>query len=101
MAICAGAGATVLAGIRADLYLTGEMRHHEVRANEQYLRYLRYLSYVKFLDATSKGTSVIVCDHSNTERGYLNVLKEKLEKRFEGKIVVEVSKVDADPLVLV
>eukprot|EP00026_Physarum_polycephalum_P010459 Phypoly_transcript_10623.p1 GENE.Phypoly_transcript_10623~~Phypoly_transcript_10623.p1 ORF type:complete len:425 (+),score=72.70 Phypoly_transcript_10623:147-1277(+) len=83
VATCAGAGATVLAGVRADVYLTGEMRHHEI------------------LDATAKGISVILCDHSNTERGFLKVFKQKLAEKLGGKVAVEVSEVDADPLIVV
>lgn len=83
---------------RADLYLTGEMRHHDVLA------------------AVENGTSVILCEHSNTlvnesklkylftgntERGYLTELKSKLENVFESRVVVEISKVDSDPLKVV
>ncbi len=32
IAICAGSGSSVLNGVAADLYLTGEMSHHEVLA---------------------------------------------------------------------
>ena len=31
VAVCAGSGGSVLAGQQADLLLTGEMSHHEVR----------------------------------------------------------------------
>jgi putative NIF3 family GTP cyclohydrolase 1 type 2 len=30
VAVCAGSGASLLLGVQADLYLTGEMSHHEV-----------------------------------------------------------------------
>lgn len=83
IAICAGAGATVVTKTKADLYLTGEMRHHEVLA------------------AVQKGTSVILCDHSNTERGFLKVFKTKLESIFEKSIDVVVSTTDSDPLQVV
>merc|ERR1712043_114026 len=43
IAICAGSGSSVLEGSKADLWITGEMSHHEV------------------LDAVHKGTSVILC----------------------------------------
>ncbi|PSN38022.1 NIF3-like protein 1 [Blattella germanica] len=71
-------------GVKADLYLTGEMGHHEV------------------LDAVHKGTHVILCDHSNTERGFLKTFARKLsEEILERKIEVFVSKVDKDPLQIV
>merc|ERR1712098_750612 len=54
IAVCAGSGGSVLGGVKADLVVTGEMSHHEV------------------LDFVHKGVSVILADHSNTERGYLN-----------------------------
>ncbi|XP_038056563.1 NIF3-like protein 1 [Patiria miniata] len=80
VAICAGSGASVLAGVPADVYLTGEMSHHDILA------------------AVARGTSVILCNHSNTERGYLRVLKAKLGDMLNGTVNVIVSEVDADPL---
>ena len=81
--MCAGSGSSVLRGSLADLYLSGEMSHHEVLA------------------AVAQGTSVILCNHSNTERGFLHVLSQKFGELFDGKISVIVSKVDADPLTVV
>ncbi|KAJ3225067.1 hypothetical protein HK099_007442 [Clydaea vesicula] len=84
VAICAGSGASVLLPVKADLYLTGEMSHHEVLA------------------ANANGTSVVLCEHSNTERGYLTeVLKPKLLELFKNDKLdynVIVSEVDNDPL---
>uniref|UniRef100_H2TAT9 NIF3-like protein 1 n=1 Tax=Takifugu rubripes TaxID=31033 RepID=H2TAT9_TAKRU len=83
VAVCAGSGASVLTGVKADLYITGEMSHHEV------------------LDAVAKGTSVILSDHSNSERGFLSVFREKLTVRLPDSVAVVVSKVDRDPLEVV
>lgn len=83
VAVCAGSGASVLTGVKADLYITGEMSHHEV------------------LDAVAKGTSVILCDHSNSERGFLSVFRERLTVRLPDSVTVVVSKVDRDPLEVV
>lgn len=91
VAICAGSGSSVLGPVGADLYFTGEMGHHDVLA------------------ALAKNTSVILCEHSNTERGYLSaVLKPALEKELANdkseeseEIEVIVSQVDKDPLVIV
>ena len=80
VAICAGSGASVLRGAPADVYLTGEMPHHDILA------------------AVARGTSVILCNHSNTERGYLQVLRGKLTKLLNGTVNVIVSEIDADPL---
>lgn len=85
VALCAGSGSTVLRGVNADLYLTGEMGHHDV------------------LDAVSNGVAVVLCEHSNTERGYLTHLQTQLTEVFGGKDKMEiiVSAEDADPLVIV
>ena len=83
MAVCAGSGASVLCGVKVDLFLTGEMSHHEV------------------LDAACKGTHVVLCDHSNTERGFLNVVQGRLVDMLAMKVQVIVSEVDRDPLVVV
>lgn len=83
IAICAGSGASLLKGVKADLYLTGEMSHHDI------------------LEAVSKNIHVILCDHSNTERGFLLVLKDTLDKLFLKNVNVIVSEVDKDPIVVV
>ena len=82
VAICAGAGGSVLNGVKADAYLTGEMRHHDV------------------LDAKACGTSVILCEHSNTERGYLRILRSKLAGLLGHGVEVRVSRTDREPLEL-
>ncbi|XP_068162262.1 NIF3-like protein 1 [Antennarius striatus] len=82
-AVCAGSGASVLNGVKADLYVTGEMSHHEV------------------LDAVANGTSVILSDHSNSERGFLSVFKERLSVRLPDSVAVVVSRADKDPLQVV
>ncbi len=84
IAVCAGSGSSVLKGVKADLYVTGEMSHHEV------------------LDCTHKGKTVILCDHSNTERGFLaQVLKPKLQTLLEDQVEILVSQTDTDPLTVV
>lgn len=83
VAVCAGSGASVLSGVKADLYITGEMSHHEV------------------LDAVAKGTNVILSDHSNSERGFLAVFRERLAASLPDSVTVFVSKADRDPLEVV
>ena len=80
VAICAGAGGSVLNGVDADAYLTGEMRHHDV------------------LDAKACGTSVILCEHTNTERGYLRIFRAKLARALGRGVEVRVSRTDREPL---
>lgn len=83
MAVCAGSGSSILSGVPADLYLTGEMSHHEV------------------LDAVAEGHTVILCEHSNSERGYLKEFRRQIEKRLEGKVDVVVSAKDRDPMLVI
>ncbi|MFM9957959.1 MAG: Nif3-like dinuclear metal center hexameric protein [Phycisphaerales bacterium] len=65
------------AGLGAEVFVTGEMKHHEV------------------LGLLSRGVSVIVAGHTETERGYLPRLAEKLK---EQGIAGKVSAVDGAPL---
>ncbi|XP_072340208.1 NIF3-like protein 1 isoform X1 [Scyliorhinus torazame] len=83
VALCAGSGASILRGVEADVFLTGEMSHHEV------------------LDAVAAGTSVVLCEHSNTERGFLTELRDVLTQHLQSQVTVLVSAVDKDPLQVV
>ncbi|XP_059054294.1 NIF3-like protein 1 isoform X3 [Achroia grisella] len=83
VALCAGSGSSVLKGVVADLYLTGEMLHHDV------------------LDASQKGISVILTNHSDSERGFLRIFSSDLQNRLDKKVQVLVSNCDKDPLVTV
>lgn len=53
------------------------------------------------LDATQKGISVILTNHSDSERGFLKQFAPELKKRLEDQVEVFVSKEDKDPLVTV
>lgn len=66
IAVCAGSGGSMLLGKQADVYFTGEMSHHEVLA------------------AVAAGKHVILCGHTNTERGYLPILASKLRRELQG-----------------
>lgn len=59
------------------------------------------MSHHEVLDAVMKGTSVILSEHSNSERGFLAVFKERLAVRLPESVAVVVSKEDKDPLVVV
>lgn len=79
-AVCAGAGGSLFAPLHGpELYLTGEMRHHDVRAK------------------VTAGASVILCDHTNTERGFLPTFARQLAQQLPALDVV-VSARDRDPL---
>uniref|UniRef100_A0A8C6W4F3 NIF3-like protein 1 n=1 Tax=Nannospalax galili TaxID=1026970 RepID=A0A8C6W4F3_NANGA len=78
VALCAGFGSSVLQEVEADLYLTGEMSHHDV------------------LDAASKGINVLLCEHS-----LLSYLQEMLGAHLDNKINIILSETDRDPLCVV
>lgn len=81
-AVCPGSGSSVLKGVPVDLYISGEMSHHDV------------------LEAVHNNVNVILCNHSNSERGYLTEFKETLAKLLDdNSIEIFLSKSDADPLV--
>jgi dinuclear metal center YbgI/SA1388 family protein len=79
VALAAGAGGSVLRGERADLWLTGELSHHDALA------------------AVAAGTTVVVGEHSNTERGYLPVLAQRLRRQFGQGLEVRIAHADRDP----
>jgi dinuclear metal center YbgI/SA1388 family protein len=79
-----GAGESVAGAAKADgceVFVTGEMRHHEVNA------------------AVASGLSVILGGHTATERGYLPTLAGRLKEQLGGAECV-VSEEDRDPLVV-
>lgn len=80
--LCAGAGGSlcptaVSQGCRA--FITGEMRHHDVLA------------------AQARGCTVVLAGHTNTERGYLRTLCDRLVKSLPD-VEFQVSRRDRDPL---
>ena len=82
VAICAGSGGSVVSLAKgADVYVTGEMSHHDVLA------------------AQARGVTVILSEHTLTERGYLQArLKPKLEAILPPGYNVLVSETDANPI---
>lgn len=83
VAVVAGSGASVLRGVRADLYVTGEMLHHDL------------------LDANHSGTSVALINHSDSERGYLSHFAPIMANHFANKLTVLIAKTDKDPIIIV
>lgn len=53
------------------------------------------------LDAAQKGISVILTNHSDSERGFLRVFSSNLQTRLDNQVQVIVSNVDKDPLITV
>ncbi|CAH0720750.1 unnamed protein product, partial [Brenthis ino] len=84
VALCAGSGVSVLKKVNnADLFLTGEMLHHDI------------------LDAAQRGISVILTNHSDSERGFLRGFSSHLQREFDNQVQVLVSEFDKDPLTTV
>ena len=85
IAICAGAGGELLndaIAAKADLYLTGELRHHDA------------------LNASQAGMRVICMLHSNSERGSLTRLMARLRELLPQAPPMLLSEVDRDPFVI-
>lgn len=83
VAVAAGAGGSVLRGACADVYVTGELSHHDTLA------------------LVAGGASVVLAGHSNTERGFLKVLRKRLVRAFGNDLDVRISSADRDPFVVV
>jgi len=80
-AVCAGSCGNLLdeaIKARVDLYVTGEMRHHDV------------------LKAVQAGLSVVALLHSNSERAVLPMLKEMIEAGLPN-LPIFISQSDRDP----
>lgn len=80
VAVCPGAGGTVFDKVDADLYVTGELRHHDVLAR------------------VAAGAVVVLSEHTHTERGFLPRVARQLEAAVPG-LVVSCATSCADPLV--
>jgi dinuclear metal center YbgI/SA1388 family protein len=76
--VCPGAGSSLVERAIADecqLFVTGEMRYHEVTG------------------ALNRGLSIMLAGHTNTERGFLPRLRDRLARELGG---VDVFVADAD-----
>ena len=83
-AVCAGACGDLLneaISQKAQLYLTGEMRHHDA------------------IRAAAAGMTVVCTLHSNSERATLKRLKSRLESQLPG-LACHLSQADRDPFVV-
>ncbi len=84
VAVAAGAGGELLedaANARADVFVTGEVRHHDAIA------------------AVRRGMTVIAMLHSNSERHAVRAFGEKLRAELTGASVV-LSEADRDPFAI-
>lgn len=91
IAVCTGSGASLLKSCRSrvDLWVTGEMSHHDL------------LDATENVDAPT--AVILTAGHSNSERGFLtDVFQPWLINQLQADDVeVIVSATDADPLVVV
>jgi dinuclear metal center YbgI/SA1388 family protein len=84
IAVCAGSGGELFERAPGfDLYLTGELRHHDLLA------------------LNAAGSSAILCDHSNTERGYLPHYARRISDASGHGLEVLLAEADREPLVVV
>ena len=86
--VCAGHGSILeKQSPPAQAWVAGELSHHQVLA------------------AVQRGIYVILTEHSNCERGYLPVLRQRLLDILIGKgwngVDIVISKMDRDPLFIV
>jgi len=84
VAIGAGCCTGLLNEVEADFIITGEFLHEEI------------------VHEVSRGVSMIVTDHTNTERGYLEVFRKRIYESLRSAcedVEVLVSDIDRDPLV--
>jgi putative NIF3 family GTP cyclohydrolase 1 type 2 len=98
----------MLLGVDADVYFTGEMSHVSLPIQRSGTREAHYIALQhEVLAAVASGRHVVLCGHTNTERGYLPTLAEKLrvelgDTSFLGeKVEVHVSSKDRHPLDIV
>ena len=80
-AVCAGTCGAIINSIitqKADLYLTGELKHHQAIA------------------AQESNLTCICLSHTNSERFMLKKLAKQLQKQLKGTII-KISRKDADP----
>ncbi|KAI5103114.1 NIF3-like protein 1, partial [Silurus meridionalis] len=121
VAVCAGSGASVLQGVKADLYITAQpyLDIFFVLGLEHFIKSFKNIqnnvkniliteisfsgemSHHEVLDAVSKGTSVILSEHSNSERGFLTVFKKHLAAHLPDSVTVTISQKDKDPLQII
>lgn len=107
-AVCAGSGSSVLKGVAADLYITGKCQNcsisHENNCernifNRFICKYVGEMSHHEVLDAAHNNVNVILCNHSNSERGFLTHFKGTLANILDdADIQIHISQTDADPL---
>lgn len=80
IALCPGAGASLLRNHAADLYVTGEMRHHDI------------------LDAVQRGIAVILCEHAQSERGFLPHFADQLRTALPAPVALSIAEHDLGPI---
>jgi len=84
VAVCAGSGGALFEDVHGvELFVTGEMRHHDVLAKVR------------------AGASVVLSEHTHTERGFLPELARRIRARSAGQLEVIVAGSDVEVLVCI
>ena len=81
VALCAGAGASVVKNVeaKAQVYFSGEMRHHDI------------------LEAVQRGKVVLLAGHTQTERPYLPTYQRRIKTAVGAGVEWRVSIADVAP----
>ncbi len=83
VAVCVGSGGSLFAqaaAAQADAFVTGEMQHHAV------------------LDLAQRGKTVLLAGHTQTERPYLPVYRERIRATTAAGVKWRLSRADRAPL---
>jgi putative NIF3 family GTP cyclohydrolase 1 type 2 len=98
----------MLIGADADVYFTGEMSHVSLPTQRSGVGEAHYIALQhEVLAAVASGRHVVLCGHTNTERGYLPTLAKRLRAEFSEtslsgeKVEVHVSNQDRHPLEII
>ncbi len=95
--ICAGSGGSMLLGVDADVYFTGEMPHHEVLASIQSGHNVILCTCFYLLGGWT-GSHGSAGGHTNTERGYLPWLKKDIEEFIQEELAQPTDPAEAEVL---
>lgn len=96
--ICAGSGGSMLLGVDADVYFTGEMAHHEVLASIQSGHNVILCACFYLLGGRAGSQGHSTGGHTNTERGYLPWLKKDIEEFIQEELAQPTDPAEAEML---
>ena len=80
--VCTGAGAEFVEMAKdsgCQLFITGDVKYHQAQ------------------DAKALGLCLLDVGHYDTEKFFAEAMKEKLDKKLDGKVEIEASRLNLDP----